>query len=219
MNILVGTFQTRDIDDNTCDIFSLSQPNLSCCILSIFQLILQGSAALACEFIRYQAPPSLPDRSSRTIGLFTDYDVKDNECPKQLRDDKKGILAEDFCYVTAQTMLILSLIGALTAGCMVTVEIFCHRQRWTLIITNVAYLICIVTGAAIFMAYFNPYCDIFTENADLEENTFDEDAEFQNNDELFECTVGQGSIYNACAVVIYSIAMITLFFAPEMPDK
>ena len=170
-------------------------------ILSIFhfflhQIIFQVFAAMDCEFIKYEASPMLPAGLSRTIGLFVEYDENSNECLTVITDSE-DVLGGDPFFKTARSMMILSLIGAFGAGCLVLFEFFCCRICCAVLLETLTFFVSIVCGALVFLAYYNPFCDTAEEmfNDSLET----QDLTFQAN-EAFECTFGRGSTFNVIAI-------------------
>jgi len=168
-------------------------------------------AAKDCEFIKYEASEILPEGMSRTIGLFVDHEQNSNECLKMI-NDSEGLPDDDPFFKAGRAMIILSLIGAFCAGCMVMFEFFCCRVCCAVLVENLAYLGAVVTGALAFLAYHNEFCDTIQEKA-LE--ALKEKAIITERNELFECTFGQGSTYNVCAIAFYLAAAIVLCFSPK----
>ena len=146
---------------------------------------------------------------SRTIGLFVDFESDNNGCPKHVSYD---VLDDDPFFKTARSMIILSLVAAFCGGCMVLFEFFCCRVCCAVVLEDLAYLGAAVTGGLVYLAYHNEYCDTVEEKLD---QAIDEKAVLTGHNELYECTFGQGSIYNLCAVVFYLAAMVVLCCSPK----
>lgn len=164
-----------------------------------------------CEFIKYEASPMLPAGLSRTIGLFVEHEENTNECLKNIVDHE-DLLGDDPYFKSARSMMILSLVGAFCAGCMVMFEFFCCRVCCAVLLENIAYLSSIAMGALVFLAYHNPYCDTIEEKFD---ESIEEKAIVTQQNEMFECTLGQGSVYQVCAIGLYAVAMAVLCCSPK----
>ena len=164
-----------------------------------------------CEFIKYEAGPSLPAGMSRTIGLFVEYEENSNECLTMITESE-DVLGNDPFFKTARSMMILSLMGAFAAGCLVLFEFFCCRICCAVLLETLTFFASITCGALVFLAYYNPYCDTAEE---LFNDTLDtKDLTFQAN-EAFECTFGQGSTFNVLAICFYAAASIVLCCSPK----
>lgn len=153
----------------------------------------------------------LPAGLSRTIGLFVEHEENTNECLKNIVDHE-DLLGDDPYFKSARSMMILSLVGAFCAGCMVMFEFFCCRVCCAVLLENIAYLSSIAMGALVFLAYHNPYCDTIEEKFD---ESIEEKAIVTQQNEMFECTLGQGSVYHICAIGLYAVAMAVLCCSPK----
>lgn len=185
-------------------------PLALCTVYKLLQVILQIFATLDCEFIKYQAI-GVPDGLSRTIGLFVEHESNNNECPK-LIFGSEDVLDDDPFFKTGRAMIILSLIAAACGGTLVMFEFFCCKVCCAVLLENLFFLGAMVTGSLTFLAYHNPYCDTIEEKA---QEVLDEKSIITEANELFECTLGQGTVYNICAISLYMVAFVVLCCAPK----
>jgi len=205
-----STGRRRPLPNQSVPAFTQSHRFALRTVHQLLQVILQIFATLDCEFIKYEAI-GLPDGFSRTIGLFVEHESNNNECSK-LIFGSEDVLDDDPFFKTGRAMIILSLIAAACGGSLVMFEFFCCKVCCAVLLENLFFLGAMVTGSLAFLAYHNPYCDTIEEKA---QEVLDEQSLQTEANELFECTFGQGSVYNVCALAFYLVAFVVLCCAPK----
>ena len=161
-----------------------------------------------CEFIVWESDEVETDG---TIGLFTSEDDME-ECPRNL---VIGDFDDDTMLKTSRSMISLSLISAMIAAALVSFEFFCCKVCCAVMLENITYLVAVVTGALVYIAYANELCtgnpkDFATDLEFVDVVMGKDDASV-----LYDCSFGKGSTYNLCAIVFYLAASIVLCCSPK----